>query len=183
MAVRVVVGPERAIDSVLSARKMPMTANQAMAFVRDHGVVLASAKGPVPRLTEAIVGERIKGTWWAHPKSHQIFAVLQSVSSSEDILVCRVVGAKITLVHRRLWPALVRVATRFEPSQIAQVRDQHTPSGRHVSLEVAFPKWVPPDVGKKAEHIAEQDALAALGPWTLSVKPPIKATRRAPHVL
>jgi hypothetical protein len=48
-----------------------MTADDAIAFVQKHGVVLASAKGPVPRLTEAIVGEPIQGSWWSHPKSHQ----------------------------------------------------------------------------------------------------------------
>jgi len=36
-----------------------MTATEAIAFVRQHGVVLVSAKGGVPRLTEAIAGEPI----------------------------------------------------------------------------------------------------------------------------
>ena len=39
------------------------TAEEALAFVRRHGVVLASAKGTAPRLTEAIVGEPIKGNY------------------------------------------------------------------------------------------------------------------------
>src|SRR5260221_7244204 len=119
-----------------------MNAEDAMAFVRQHGVVLASAKGAVPRLTEMLVGEPIKGSWWAHPKSHQIFAILQAVTDSGDILVCRLVDGKVTLVHRRLWPALVRAAGRFPPTRIARVREEHTPSGRHMSHEIAFPKWV-----------------------------------------
>jgi len=89
-----------------------MTAAEAIAFVRQHGVVLASAQGAVPRLTEAITGEPIKGSWWAHPKSHHIFGILQAVTDSEDILVCRLVDGKLTLVHRRLWPALVRACSR-----------------------------------------------------------------------
>src|SRR5258706_6299078 len=36
-------------------REKRMTTTEAMAFVREHGVVLASAKGAVPRLTEVIV--------------------------------------------------------------------------------------------------------------------------------
>src|SRR3979409_1983297 len=100
-----------------------MTAQDAMAFVRQHGVVLKSARGFVPRLDEVIVNEPIKGSWWAHPKSHQIFAILQAVTDSEDILVCRLVDGKVTLVHRRLWPALVRVADRFPAARIAKVRD------------------------------------------------------------
>ena len=159
-----------------------MTPEEAMVFVRQHGVVLVSAKGAVPRLTEVIAGEPIKGSWWAHPKSHQIFAILQAVTDSKEILVCRLVEGKVTLVHRRLWPALVRVAERFSPTQIAQVREEHTPSGHHVSREVPFPKWVPVEVTEQAKSIDEQEALIALGPWTLLPKPSLKGTRRKPRV-
>jgi len=148
-----------------------MTADEALAFVREQGVILVSGKGAVPRLTEVIVGGPIKGSWWAHPKSHQIFAILQAVTESKEILVCRLVDGKVTLVHRRLWPALVRVARRFRPDQIAQVREEHMPSGRHETRVVPFPKWVPPEVKKKAEGIGEPEALAALGPWTMSHGP------------
>jgi hypothetical protein len=143
-----------------------MTADEAMSFIERHGVVLASAKGPVPRLTEAIVGEPVKGSWWAHPRSHDIFAVLQAVTESEDVLVCRLVNGKVTLVHRRLWPALVRVAKRFRSDQVSKVREEHTASGRHVTREVPFPKWVPPGVAKSAKSMSEEEALDCLGPWT-----------------
>ena len=159
-----------------------MTPEEAMVFVRQHGVVLVSAKGAVPRLTEVIAGEPIKGSWWAHPKSHQIFAILQAVTDSKDILVCRLVDGKVTLVHRRLWSALVRVAERFSPVQVAQVREEHMPSGRHVSREVPFPKWVPAEVTEQAKSIGEQEALIALGPWTLLPTPSLKGTRRKRRV-
>jgi len=146
-----------------------MTATEAFAFVEKNGVVLVSAKGPVPRLTEAIAGEPIKGSWWGHPKSHQIFAIRGAVTESEDVLVCRLVKGKITLVHRRLWPALVRLASRFPPDQIAKVRHEHTASGRHVNKEVPFLRWVPADVMKQAKSISEEEAIAALGERALGV--------------
>ena len=155
-----------------------MTAAEAIAFVRQHGVVLASARGAVPRLTEVIVDGPIKGSWWAHPKSHHIFAILQAVTESEDILVCRLVDGKLTLVHRRLWPALVRVADRFPATRIAKVREEHTPSGHHVRREVPFPKWVPTEVKERAKGIGEEEALIALGRWTLLPTPSRKGTRR-----
>lgn len=142
-----------------------MNAKDANAFVQEHGVVLVSAKGPVVRLTDAIAGEAIKGSWWTHPKSRKIFRVLEAVTASEDVLVCRLVNGRLTLVHRRLWPALVRVAQRFPAARIAQVREEHTSSGRHVTREIPFPKWVPADVSKKAKKMTEQEALAALGNW------------------
>src|SRR3979409_980640 len=134
-----------------------MTAQDAMAFVRQHGVVLKSARGFVPRLDEVIVNEPIKGSWWSHPKSHQIFAILQAVTDSEDVLVCRLVNGKVTLVHRRLWPALVRAATRFPSGHLSQVHEEHTASGRHVTREVPFPKWVPAGVAERAKALTEKE--------------------------
>jgi hypothetical protein len=142
-----------------------MTHEEAASFVREHGVVLASAKGPVPNLAEAIAGEPIRGSWWAHPKSHAIYAILQETQDDPDILVCRAVMGKITFVHRRLWPRLIRLAHRFPTEHLAQIHEEHTKSGRHVNRTVAFPDWAGPDIRAKAARLAEQDALAALGDW------------------
>lgn len=142
-----------------------MTSAQALAFIREHGVVLASAKGPAPRLAEAIVGEPIKGSWWAHPKSHQIYAILQDVANDADVLVCRLVGGKVSYVHRRLWPALVRLAGRFPADRIARVCEEHTPAGRHVNHEMPFPNWVPAEVMRQANVVTDVAALAELGAW------------------
>jgi hypothetical protein len=75
----------------------------ALAFVRQHGVVLASAKGTAPRLTEAIVGEDIRAAGGRIQPSHLL--ILGAVTASDRVLVCRLIDGKITLVHRRLWPS------------------------------------------------------------------------------
>ena len=144
-----------------------MTATEAISFIKEHGVVLASAKGPVPRLTEAIVNGPIRGSWWAHAESHHIFAILQAVTDSKDILVCRLVNGKVTFIHRRLWPALVRVAKRFPSAQISQVHEEHTASGQHIIREVPYPDWVPRAVVERAKGLSEKQALDSLGPWSL----------------
>jgi hypothetical protein len=144
-----------------------MSADEALAFIETHGIVLVAARGPVPRLVEAILGEPIRGSWWAHPASHQIFAVLTKVGESNDLLMCRLVEDKVTLVHRRLWPALVRLESRFTRRQLAQLHQEHTSSGRHRNRIAAFPSWVPPAVTKEATHMshaqAEQTLAAVLG--------------------
>ena len=122
----------------LAGRKGAFSAREALAFVREHGVVLVSAKGRGPNLVEAIAGEPVKGSWWGHPEGKRIFSVLNAVTESDEVLVCRLIDGKITLVHRRLWPALVRLAEAFPPERIAQVLDGHTASGRHVSRSLAF---------------------------------------------
>lgn len=141
------------------------TVADALAFVQESGVVLASAKGPVPRLTEAIVGEPIKGSWWGHPQSRLIYSILAGINDSEQVVVCRLIDGKLTLVHRRLWPSLVRLAACFTPQQLAQVREEHTPSGHHISRAIPFPRWVPPDILEHALGLTEESALRSLGSW------------------
>jgi hypothetical protein len=142
-----------------------MTPEQAIALVRQHGVVLASAKGPVLNLAEAIVGAPIRGSWWAHRQGKAIYAILQAVETAPDILVCRAVNGRISFVHRRLWPALIRLADRFPAGHLAQIHQEHTSAGRHLNHMVAFPDWAPPEARAEAEQLTELDALAALGDW------------------
>ena len=140
-----------------------LTVADTLAFVESHGIVLVSAKGPAPRLIDAVAGEEIKGNWWSHPKAKAIYSVLSEVSDSDTVLVCRLINGKLTLVHRRLWPALVRVAGGFDAKQVAQVREQHTASGKHVTNELAFPGWVPAEVAEQAKALGEEEALELLG--------------------
>jgi len=148
-----------------------VTPRQAVAFVRKHGVVLESASGPVPSLAQAVAGAPIRGSWWAHPRSRQIFALTRAVRDSADVLVCRLVDGKITYVHRRLWAPLVRAAQRFPRKRLAQVHEIHTASGRHVTKEVAFPKWVPDDISQEAARLSEEDAALLLGRFIRPAKP------------
>ena len=145
-----------------------MTAAEALAFVRTHGVVLESASGPVPSLAEAIAGAPIQGSWWGHARSHEIFALTRAVRDSPDVLVCRLVGGKITYVHRRLWPALVRAAERFPRKSLAKIHERHTASGKHVSDEVAYPEWVSRELTDQARELDERSALDDLGPWSVA---------------
>ena len=86
---------------------------EPLEWVREQGIVLQSARGPVPNLAEYVAGEPIRGSWWGHASGHEIFAVLSRVLNSPDVIATRLVNGKVTLIHRRLWPALVRVADRF----------------------------------------------------------------------
>ncbi len=140
-----------------------MNAQQAIAFVEQHGVVLASARGKVPTLTEAIVGAPIRGSWWGHKEGKHIFAVLGAVQEHDDILVCRLLAGKLTLVHRRLWPALAVLAGELPAEALARVRQVHTGAGKHVNEETPFPLWLPPDAAAAAAGLDPERARAALG--------------------
>ena len=112
-------------------------------WVREQGIVLQSARGPVPNLAEYVAGEPIRGSWWGHASGHEIFAVLSRVLNSPDVIATPLVNGKVTLIHRRLWPAFVRVADRFSRERLASVDEEHTASGAHRTIEIPFPEWVP----------------------------------------
>jgi hypothetical protein len=144
-----------------------MTLHEVMRFLSQEGVVLESAAGPVASLASLVAAGPIRGSWWSHPRAREIFALTRAVREHDDVLACRLVQGKVTFVHRRLWPALVSAAAHFPPERLAQIREVHEPSGRHVAHEVPFPEWVPAAVRAAADSLDEEEALRALGDWAI----------------
>lgn len=143
------------------------TPTKWVGFVEKHGVVLASAKGPVPCIAEAIAGEPIIGSWWSHAKAQIIFAALSEIDDDVDIRCFKLVDGKVTFVHRRVWPALVRLARegRLPAERVASVQQEHMPTGEHRNLVTPFPDWVPDEVAAAADALSTDDARAQLGAW------------------
>jgi len=146
-----------------------VTLVEALAFVGTNGVVLESGTGPaahpIPSIANAVAGHPIRGSWWAHARGREIFAITRALRDCPDILVCRLVQGRITYVHRRLWPAVVRLAERFPEANLAQLEEIHTASGKHAIKETKFPDWVSRDISLQACELDEASALDQLGPW------------------
>ena len=155
-----------------------MTPKQGLAFVERHGVVLQAARGPVPSLAEHIAGGPIAGSWWGHPKGQEIYQVAEAVSESDEVLVCKLVDGKVTYVHRRLWPALVKVAPRFRKAQLAKVWNEHTTTGAHRARTTPFPSWVPEDVKEAAARLSDEEAGEIWAPWSGLYAPRTNAGHR-----
>ena len=143
----------RVVDSVIM---------DPLEWVCKQGVVLQSARGPVPNLAEHVAGEPIRGSWWGHSSGHEIFAVLTRVLGSPDVIATRVVDGKVTLIHRRVWPALVRVADRFPAERLASVDEVHTASGAHRTIKTPFPEWIPAEDLAAAALLTTDEAFALL---------------------
>ena len=139
-----------------------MNAKQALAWVKKCGIAVESARASVPSFAQAVTGEPVRGSWWAHPKRNDIFRLSRSIRNSPDVLVCRLVDGKITYVHQRLWPALVRLAGRFSKHRLAAVKEVHTPAGQHKLLVTPFPEWVPKEVLRVAQKLTEKKAASQL---------------------
>jgi len=62
-----------------------------------------------PSLTAMVAGAPIKGSWWGHPSGKRIFQVANALEDEGQALFVPLLSAKVTLVHPRLWSALVSV--------------------------------------------------------------------------
>jgi hypothetical protein len=79
------------------------TAPSLSQLVQAQGVISERA------LIEAAAGEPVRGSWWGHPSSHVIFHALEQLREDPDVFLCKLLDGKQTYVHRRLWPALLRL--------------------------------------------------------------------------
>lgn len=91
--------------------------------LQDHGLLLAS-DATLPSVATIVAGEPVRGSWWAHPKSHAIFAALSALSRHPDAIAIPLISGKVTFVHRRLWPALLAIALARERWQTAGLSPQ-----------------------------------------------------------
>jgi hypothetical protein len=84
--------------------------------LKSHGLLLES-DSTLPSVARIVVGRRLRTSWWADRRADLIHGVLQQLRRSPDVLTTKLVGGKVTFVHRELWPALFAVATSGEPWQ------------------------------------------------------------------
>ena len=77
--------------------------------VLDRDGVLLLSDPLLPSLTGLVVGEPIGGSWWGHPRGNEIYHLLNALAEHPQVLMVKLVSAKVTFVHQRLWPAVVGV--------------------------------------------------------------------------
>jgi hypothetical protein len=87
---------------------MPPAARRVFSELKHHGLLLLN-DSDLPNLCTLIVGERVRGSWWVHPRSQEIFAVYDAMEDHPDVLIMKLVSGKVTYVHRSLWPQAVAV--------------------------------------------------------------------------
>lgn len=139
------------------------TARRALSFVEKTGVALESGRGPVPNLVDALASHPLPGSWDAHPQAKLIQAMLRAVRESADVLVCKLVLGRITFVHRRLWPALVRLAPVRGAKILDRIEDVSQPDGKVKTTVLPYPAWVTLQIREAARALSEQEARSRLG--------------------
>jgi hypothetical protein len=62
---------------------------------------------------------------------------------------------------------LVRIARFVDSRRLDAIREEHTASGSHRLVTVAYPDWVPPNVRTAAEAVSESEALERFEAWLI----------------
>ncbi|MFQ5552697.1 MAG: hypothetical protein ACE5EW_03145 [Thermoplasmata archaeon] len=117
---------------------------KALEWLEQHGILLV-VDPLLPSVTTVVTGESLKGSWWGHPQSHAIFAVVERLEGYGKALRTKLVSGKVTFVHRRLWPALAGVAAAREPWQVKGL----SPNERKLLGSVEDVGWVRTDEPEK----------------------------------
>jgi hypothetical protein len=92
----------------MAGRSVDEDVRRALDALSERGLLLLhDAKRP--SLTTLLAGTPIKGSWWGHPAGRRIFQVAEALEDGGEVVFVPLINGKMTLVHRRLWPALVAV--------------------------------------------------------------------------
>ena len=91
--------------------------SEVLRALDDYGLLmLQDAK--LPSVVGIIVGEPIHGSWWGHPLGSLIYHTASALEDHPDVQPTKLISAKVTYVHRRLWRALFGVAKAREHWQL-----------------------------------------------------------------
>ena len=95
-----------------------MDTNQRLFTALEKGGLLLVQDRSFPNVVSLVTGETLRSSWWGHPRCHEIFRCLSELASAPDVMVTKLVQAKVTLVHRRLWKSVLSVAMARDPWQL-----------------------------------------------------------------
>lgn len=115
---------------------------RALRSLEAGGLLLVQDKA-LPCVVALVTGDRPAGSWWAHPRGRDIFRCLSGLQAHPDVLTTKLVAGKVTLVHRRLWPAVLAVARARDGWQTAGLpraaRTLWDQVGRHGGVTASGP--------------------------------------------
>lgn len=83
----------------------------------ERAGLLLQADDQLPSIAGLVAGEAVRGSWWAHPRAHEIYDVCVALDHRDDVVRVKLLKGKVTHVARALWPALVRVGLARSPWQ------------------------------------------------------------------
>jgi len=89
----------------------------AFTALKKYGLLLLNDPA-LPNLCRLVAGERVRGSWWAHPRAQEIFQVYDALEDNADVLILKLISGKVTYIHRTLWPQILAVGHARDPWQM-----------------------------------------------------------------
>jgi len=102
-----------------------------LAALKKHGLLLQT-DGLLPNVCALVIGAPVRGSWWAHPRSHDIFRVSGELADNPDVLVVKLISAKVTYVYRALWPDIIAIGRARAAWQLERI----SPAARELLEDV-----------------------------------------------
>jgi hypothetical protein len=137
--------------------------SSALLAVLERDGLLLLSDPLLPSLTSLVVGAPVGGSWWGHPRGNEIYHLLNELAEQPQVLMVKLVSAKVTFVHQRLWPAVVGVGQ----SRAAWQLDGLTPASKFLLGLVDetgrlewddIPPFLPPDHKRATESVRALDS-------------------------
>ena len=101
----------------------------------EHAGMLLEADAELPSIASLVVGEAIRGSWWAHPRANEIYDICVALDDREDLITIKLLKGKVTRVARPLWPALFTIARARAPWQRRRLKPDAARLLRRVTRE------------------------------------------------
>jgi len=84
--------------------------NSVLAELERRQLLLQAGR-EFPSIANIVVGEEIKGSWWAHPKSNLIYWVCQDLDDHPRVAEARLLAGKVTALWHTTWADVAAIAT------------------------------------------------------------------------
>ena len=101
----------------MTSLKLQAGFDEALAELIRRGLLLAHDNA-FPSLTRLTIGEPVRGSWWAHPLSNDVYMVSQRLQHCGEVAMIKLVSGKETYLHRRWWPHLVAIGISRQSWQL-----------------------------------------------------------------
>jgi hypothetical protein len=135
--------------------------------VLERDGILLVSDAALPSVVSLVVGEPVRGSWWGHPRGGRIYQLLNELSDDASVVATKLVGGKVTFVHRRLWLSIVAIGEARDAWQMHGL----PAAGRELLLDLDaagrlawddIPAFLPPDNarGKDVVRALEERLLA-----------------------
>ncbi len=105
-----------------------------------------------PSFVSIVAGVPVRGSWWGHPAGSLIYEAGELLDADSNVLVLKLWRSKLTLLHRRLWPAVVRIGSSRSRWQLDRLDESTRRLLTHIDREGIvrgdhLPKVGPPGSG------------------------------------